>query len=113
MCQVGSSYVYGSSSAGQPEMPASAGGGSADPYHDPYDKLSGYAKQKGYPPQTNTPGSSKYNPYKVKNKQQYLNPEHTNEIAFISCIHYCIFAVVQYFRPAYVLYGRDTGPGFR
>jgi hypothetical protein len=49
-------------------MPASAGG-SADPYHDPYDKLSGYAKQKGYPPQTNTPGSSKYNPYKVNNDQ--------------------------------------------
>jgi hypothetical protein len=68
ICQVGSSYVYGSSSGGQPEMPASAGG-SADPYHDPYDKLSGYAKQKGYPPQTNTPGSSKYNPYKVNNDQ--------------------------------------------
>jgi hypothetical protein len=96
MCQVGSSYVYGSSSAGQPEMPASAGG-SADPYHDPYDKLSGYAKQKGYPPQTNTPGSSKYNPYKVNYKQQYSNPEHTNEIAHTvqyTLIHYFIFAVV-------------------
>ncbi len=89
MRQVGSSYVYGSSSAGQPEMPASAGG-SADPYHDPYDKLSGYAKQKGYPPQTNTPGSSKYNPYKVNNKQC------ANEIASIFCT--C---------------RTDTGPGFR
>ena len=54
--------MYGSSS----ESEAGVAGGPADPYHDPYDKLSGYAKQKGYPPQTNTPGSSKYNPYKVQ-----------------------------------------------
>ena len=52
--------MYGSSS--EPEL---TGGTSADPYHDPYNKLAGYAKQKGYPPQTNSPGSSKYNPYKV------------------------------------------------
>jgi hypothetical protein len=51
--------MYGS---GQPEV---VSGTQSDPYHDPYDKLSGYAKQKGYPPKTNTPGSSKYNPYKV------------------------------------------------
>lgn len=37
----------------------------SDPYHDPYDKYSGYTKQKGYPPKTNQPGSSRYNPYKA------------------------------------------------
>lgn len=36
-----------------------------DPYHDPYNKYSGYTKQKGYPPQTNKPGSHRYNPYKA------------------------------------------------
>merc|ERR1719187_2296087 len=36
-----------------------------DPYHDPYDKYSGYNKQKGYPPITNQPGSANYNPYKA------------------------------------------------
>ena len=36
-----------------------------DPYSDPYNKYSGYTKQKGYPPQTNKPGSHRYNPYKV------------------------------------------------
>jgi hypothetical protein len=91
MCQVGSSYVYGSSSAGQPEMPASAGG-SADPYHDPYDKLSGYAKQKGYPPQTNTPGSSKYNPYKVNNKQ--LICKYAIQIILIKLYLYPVYITV-------------------
>jgi len=35
-----------------------------DMYSDPYNKYSGYAKQKGYPPKHNHPSSSRYNPYK-------------------------------------------------
>jgi len=35
-----------------------------DPYSDPYDLYSGYSKQPGYPPRTNDPSSSRYNPYK-------------------------------------------------
>jgi hypothetical protein len=35
-----------------------------DPYSDPFNQLSGYEKQKGYPPKTNHPSSPKYNPYK-------------------------------------------------
>jgi len=35
-----------------------------DLYNDPYNKYSGYKKQKGYPPRTNDPSSSRYNPYK-------------------------------------------------
>merc|ERR1712088_389443 len=34
------------------------------PYSDPFNRLSGYEKQKGYPPKTNHPSSPKYNPYK-------------------------------------------------
>jgi len=37
---------------------------SVDPYSDPFNQLSGYEKQKGYPPKTNHPSSPKYNPYK-------------------------------------------------
>ena len=37
-----------------------------DPYSDPYNKYSGYRKQKGYPPRNNHPSSSRYNPYKVR-----------------------------------------------
>ena len=40
----------------------------ADPYSDPYNKFSGYKKQKGYPPRNNHPSSNRYNPYKVNYK---------------------------------------------
>jgi len=53
------SYLYTGSNTDQEES------GYSDPYHDPYDKYSGYSKQKGYPPITNQPGSANYNPYKA------------------------------------------------
>jgi len=52
-----SSYSYQSAAGGSSSL--------SDPYYDPYNKYSGYAKQKGYPPITNIPGSSNYNPYKA------------------------------------------------
>lgn len=35
-----------------------------DLYNDPFNKYSGYAKQKGYPAKSNHPSSNRYNPYK-------------------------------------------------
>jgi len=60
------SYLYGGNTdkeddSGSYGSPTSY----ADPYFDPYNKYSSYAKQKGYPPVTNIPGSSNYNPYKA------------------------------------------------
>lgn len=58
------SYTYGGNNAKQ-GVSSSYMHGMGSSYSDPYNKLSGYAKQKGYPPDHNKPGTSKYNPYKA------------------------------------------------
>merc|ERR1712088_866490 len=45
------------------------------PYSDPFNRLSGYEKQKGYPPKTNHPSSPKYNPYKEMGYQETLGDD--------------------------------------
>lgn len=65
-----SSYHYSGQPARQVGSPSSYSHSyeppesQVDPYEDPYNPHSGYAKQKGYPPKTNHPSSSRYNPYK-------------------------------------------------
>jgi len=62
------SYHYSGQPSAQVATPSSYSHTSAptrvDPYSDPYaPEYSGYTKQKGYPPRTNDPQSSRYNPY--------------------------------------------------
>ena len=66
------SYLYETGSQPQPQVglpqeydPPQTVAPPLDPYHDPYNKYSGYTKQKGYPPRSNHPSSARYNPYKV------------------------------------------------
>merc|ERR1719507_401414 len=49
---------------GLPPCPKPGYSGTFDPFFDPFNRLSGYAKQPGYPPKANHPSSSRYNPYK-------------------------------------------------
>lgn len=60
-----SSYLYGGEQEKQVYSSVNNPATYADPYSDPYNKYSGYTKQKGYPPETNKPGSHRYNPYKA------------------------------------------------
>jgi hypothetical protein len=64
----GNSYTYGGSvgdsysSSPQVGNPSEYGDPSSNQYSNNY--LAGYEKQEGYPPRSNPPGSSRYNPYR-------------------------------------------------